>query len=126
MALQVIFIVGTAVAPTFWIFLIFRFLIGTSIGGVMLCCFVLFIELSGKSFRPYVMGLEEVSFILGYFTLPIIAYFIREWRYLQLVTSVPWVLTWSYFWLIPESPRWLISAGKKQEAIQLLTHIAKK
>lgn len=92
----------------------------------MLCSFVLFIELSGKSFRPYAMGLEEVSFILGYFTLPIIAYFVREWRYLQLVTSVPWVLTWSYFWLIPESPRWLITAGKKKEAIQLLTHIAKK
>lgn len=126
MALQIIFIICSAVAPTFWMFLVFRFLIGTSIGGVMLCSFVLLIEMSGKSFRPYAMGLEEVSFILGYFTLPIIAYFVRDWRYLQLVTSVPWVITWSYFWLIPESPRWLITAGKKQEAIELLTYIAKK
>lgn len=126
MVLEVLFIIVSAVAPELWMFLICRFLIGTSVGGVMLCFYVLMVELSGKSFRPYVIGLQEISFILGYFTLPIIAYFIREWRHLQLATSVPWLLTISLYWFIPESPRWLITTGKKQRAIDLLTHIAKR
>lgn len=126
MMVEVIFIIISAVVPKLWMFLICRFLIGTSVGGVMLCYYVLVVELSGKSFRPYVIGLSEVAFVLGYFTLPIIAYFVREWRYLQLATSVPWLLTLSFYWLIPESPRWLITTGRKQEAIELLTNIAKR
>jgi hypothetical protein len=92
----------------------------------MLCCYVMLIELSGKSFRAYIIGLSEISFVSGYFLLPIIAYYVREWRHLQLVTSVPWLLVITYYWLIPESPRWLITVGRKEEAVKILTHVAKK
>lgn len=92
----------------------------------MLSCYVLVIELCGKSFRPYMSGLSEVSLMLSYISLPIIAYFVREWRTLQLVTSLPWIIVAVYYWLIPESPRWLISVGKRKEAIAVLTKIAKK
>lgn len=101
-------------------------MMGATVGGTILCTYVLLIELCGKSFRPYLVGLFEISFITGYMALPIIAYFVREWRYLQLVTSLPWVFVISYYWLLPESPRWLISVGKKKEAIEILTYIAKK
>ncbi|KAL0880246.1 hypothetical protein ABMA27_002703 [Loxostege sticticalis] len=109
-----------------WMFIVFRFLSGSALGGTMLCCFVLLIELSGKSFRPYCMGLSEIAYILGYFLQPIIAYYVREWRHLQLVTCTPWLIVVVYYWLLPESPRWLITVGKKKEAVAVLTHIAKK
>lgn len=83
-------------------------------------------ELSGKSFRPYLVGLTEISYVTGYFAQPVIAYFVREWRYLQLFTSVPWIFVIIYYWIMPESPRWLISVGRKKEAIEILTYIAKK
>ncbi|CAB3226709.1 unnamed protein product [Arctia plantaginis] len=123
---EVVFVAVSAAVPEFWMFVVCRFLIGTMVGGTMLCCYVLVIELCGKSFRPYMSGLSEVSLILSYITLPIIAYFVREWRTLQLVTSLPWVIVATYYWLIPESPRWLISVGKRKEAIDVLTKIAKK
>ncbi|XP_068617442.1 uncharacterized protein [Battus philenor] len=122
----VIFAAVSAVVPEIWMFLICRFLIGTSVGGTMLCTYVLMMELSGKSFRPFLIGLFEISYITGYFSLPIIAYFVREWRYLQLVTSVPWVFVILTYWLLPESPRWLITISKKKEAIDILTTIAKR
>ncbi|KAJ8723271.1 hypothetical protein PYW08_003183 [Mythimna loreyi] len=124
--LDVVFVVLSAVVPNFWMFLSCRFLNGVSIGGSMLACYVLIVELSGKSFRAYVSGFMYITLILTYLTLPIIAYFIRDWRELQLVTSVPWAIVILYYWLLPESPRWLITVGKKKEAIYILTHIAKR
>ncbi|XP_053604363.1 organic cation transporter protein-like [Plodia interpunctella] len=124
--LEAAFVAMSGLVPEFWMFLVCRFLIGAAVGGTMLCGYVLFIELCGKSFRPYVIGLHEISFILGYLLLPIIAYFVRDWRNLQLVTSVPWLMVIVYYWLIPESPRWMITVGKRKEAITLLEFIAKK
>ncbi|KAJ2951121.1 hypothetical protein O0L34_g5509 [Tuta absoluta] len=115
-----------ALSPNLWLFIVCRFFIGMSVGGTMLSAYVLVIELSGKSFRPYVIGLEGIAYVISYFVQPIIAYYVREWRHLLLVTSVPWLLIISYYWLIPESPRWLITVGKKKEAIEILTFIAKK
>ncbi|XP_013173246.1 PREDICTED: organic cation transporter protein-like [Papilio xuthus] len=122
----VIFVIISAVVPEIWMFLVCRFLIGTGVGGTMLCSYILVIELSGKSFRAYLTGLFEISYLTGYLVHPIIAYYVREWRYLQLVTSVPWVFVLLNFWLLPESPRWLITMGKKEEAIRILTTIAKR
>ncbi|CAK1585501.1 unnamed protein product [Parnassius mnemosyne] len=123
---DVIFVATSAFVPELWMFLVCRFLIGTAVGGSMICSYILIIELGGKSFRPYLTGLLEIAYITGYFIHPIIAYFVREWRYLQLATSVPWVFTIINFWLLPESPRWLITVGKKKEAISILTKIAKR
>lgn len=123
---QVLAVAISAIVTEYWMFVVCRFVIGITVGGTIICTYVLIVELSGKSFRPYLVGLSEVSYVTGYMTLPIIAYFIRDWRTLQLVTSLPWLFVGFYYWLIPESPRWLISVGRKNEAIKILTYIATK
>ncbi|VVD00493.1 unnamed protein product [Leptidea sinapis] len=123
---EVIFVAMSAAATELWMFAVCRFLIGTGVGGTMLCCYVIIIELSGKSFRPYLTGLIEISYISAYMSMPAIAYFLEDWRHLQLATSIPFSFSIFYYWLIPESPRWLITMGKKKEAVQLLTYISKK
>ncbi|XP_023954318.1 organic cation transporter-like protein isoform X2 [Bicyclus anynana] len=123
---EVLFVALSAIASKLWMFIALRFFIGTAVGGTMLCCFVILIELSGKSFRPYVTCLSEVSYLISYFTLPIIAYFLRDWRKLQMATSLPWIFVIFYYNLIPESPRWLITKGKTVEAIEILTRIARR
>ncbi|CAG9132749.1 unnamed protein product [Plutella xylostella] len=126
LSVSVISVATSAAVPEFWMFCVLRVCCGVGVGGTMVCCYVLLIEMSGKSFRLYLMALIEASYILGYFLISVIAYFVRDWRHLQLVTSLPWVFVFLYYWAVPESPRWLITAGKKQEAIGLLTRIAKK
>lgn len=123
---EVVFVAISAIVPVFWMFLVCRFLIGVMLGGTMLCCYVLLIELCGKSFRSYLIGLQEIPFIMAYILLPVLAYFVRDWRRLQLVTAIPWVIVVIYYWLIPESPRWLITVGKRKEAIEILTKIARR
>nr|CAD7443349.1 unnamed protein product [Timema bartmani] len=43
----------------------------------------------------------------------------------QLAVSLPSIVLLSYWWTIPESPRWLLTAGRETEAIAILERAAK-
>ncbi|XP_042081406.1 solute carrier family 22 member 13-like [Haplochromis burtoni] len=51
-------------------------------------------------------------------------YGIRNWRLAQLITAVPLAVLIIYIWFIPESARWLLSRGRKEEAKQLIVKAA--
>lgn len=57
--------------------------------------------------------------------LSLIAYLIRDWVYLCLSTSLPFILYYFYWFFLPESPRWLLAKGKYKEALQILETLAK-
>ncbi|XP_077448472.1 organic cation/carnitine transporter 2-like [Stigmatopora argus] len=89
----------------------------------------------------YVLGTETLSprvreffstagsclfFAVGYLLLPLHAYFIRDWRTLQLGITAPGFLLLILWWFIPESPRWLLSRGRVAEAEAILKGAATK
>lgn len=78
----------------------------------------------GTKWRDVISILFHVPFNLGHLTLPVFAYFIRDWHYLQLAISLPTILLISYVWLIPESPRWLLTVGRVQESADVLKKAA--
>ncbi|XP_046326485.2 organic cation transporter protein-like [Haliotis rufescens] len=53
------------------------------------------------------------------------AYLFRDWKTRQLIVSVPAVV-FAYLFFIPESPRWLLKHGKREEAKGVVANIAKK
>lgn len=55
----------------------------------------------------------------------IFAFFIQDWRWLQIGLTIPGVLFLLYWWFIPESTRWLLANNKKEEAIKQIQRIAK-
>lgn len=82
-------------------------------------------EIVGVKWREVVSNLYQIPFNLGHLTLPCFAYFIRDWHYLQLALSLPSVILISYYWLIPESPRWLFAVGRIDEASAVLEKSAR-
>jgi len=50
---------------------------------------------------------------------------LRHWYTLSLATSVPFILLFSYYWIIPESPRWLLSKNRIDEAEAIVQQMAK-
>jgi len=81
-------------------------------------------ELIGSKWRTEVNILAAVPFSIGHCSLAGIAYLTRHWRYLQLAVSIPAVLLLSYIWIVPESPRWLLTTGNTDKAEKIIRHIA--
>ncbi|XP_048755771.1 organic cation transporter protein-like isoform X2 [Ostrea edulis] len=89
--------------------------------------FVIVIELVGPAERLLTANFSKVLYCLGEFLLILLAYVERDWVYLTLWLAIPSVAP-ILFWIpgvIPESPRWLTSRGRTEEATKILTKMAK-
>lgn len=80
---------------------------------------------SGKKYRTILGVLFQIPFNLGQATLGLFGYFIRDWHYFQMAVSIPSVILISYYWLVPESPRWLLTVGRTDESIEVMQKAAK-
>ncbi|XP_063089168.1 solute carrier family 22 member 3 [Cavia porcellus] len=117
--------VVVAFAPNFPVFVIFRFLQGVFGKGTWITCYVIVTEIVGSKQRRIVGIVIQVFFTLGIIILPGIAYFIPNWQGIQLAITLPNFLFLLYYWLVPESPRWLITRKEGDKALKILRRIAK-
>merc|ERR1719249_378053 len=67
----------------------------------------------------------EYFWVLGWLTLALWAYLIRDWRDLVFYTSLPSLISVVLIWLVPESPRWLVAGGRLEEAEEVVRQGAK-
>lgn len=113
---------------TSWrMFCIMFLFIGASQISLYISAFVLGTELLSKTMRVIFATLGAFLFYgIGYMTLPWIAYGIREWRMLLAVLSMTSVVNIPLWWFIPESPRWLITQGRIEEAEAILKDAARR
>ncbi|KAM6357475.1 organic cation/carnitine transporter 2-like isoform 3-T4 [Alca torda] len=115
------------VFSTSWeMFSVFFVLVGMGQISNYVAAFVLGTEILGKSIRVLFCTLGVcIFYAFGYMLLPLFAYFIRDWRMLLLALTLPGLLCIPLWWIIPESPRWLISQGRFQEAEDIIRKAAK-
>ncbi|KAH0947083.1 hypothetical protein HN011_010246 [Eciton burchellii] len=109
-----------AVAPEFISYVIFRLIVGSTTSGVFLVAYVIALEMVGPKKR-LVAGVGcQLFFTTGYILTAGFAYFITNWRMLQIAITMPSIAFLLYWWFIPESARWLLTKGRHQEAKDLL------
>uniref|UniRef100_A0A0E0LM77 H(+)/Pi cotransporter n=1 Tax=Oryza punctata TaxID=4537 RepID=A0A0E0LM77_ORYPU len=117
----------TAFSPNVWVYAALRFVCGFGRSMVGTSAMVLSTELVGKWWRNTVSVAGFVFFTVGFVSLPALAYTFREasWRNMYLWTSLP-SLCYAVllYFLVQESPRWLLVRGRKQEAIEAVRQIA--
>lgn len=114
-----------AFSPSFTIFIILRLFMGILDQGYELPAYSMVSEWFTPRVRPYSFICLLNFWAGGILSLPILAYFIRDWRFLQLTISIPFLLFPSLYWFIPESPRWLMSVGRYEEAETILRNVAR-
>jgi len=117
--------VASAVSPNLWCYVAARFV--TSCGGVglFITCFVISMEFVGPKFRTICGVAIEIPFALGELYIVGLAYLIRDWRDYQLAIGLPFFLFILYLIKIPESVRWLLTKGRRDEAKSVLSNIAR-
>lgn len=125
LVMMVVVGVGQAAIPEYYTFTMLRFVLGASLQGVFLVAYVMAMELVGKKRRVLVGVLAQAFYTIGYFTAAVLAWGIPSWRWLQITMTLPAVLFIPYYWVIPESSRWLISKGRAAEAKVILEKAAK-
>lgn len=123
---EVIAGVMSALSVNIWMYLGSRFLLAMGNAARWGSGFVIVLEIVGSRYRGDLGIGIEFGWALGYAVLPIIAYFVRGFRTLQIILTVPEIVFIFLCWkFVPESPRWQLSSGRFQAAEKSIRHAAK-
>lgn len=121
-----------ALAPNFGWLLVARAIVGFGVGGEISTAVTILAEFCSPKFRGTAAGLVNVgaggfgNFLAPAFGLLIFALFPGEnnWRWLFAVLAVPAFLVVFFRRYVPETPRFLASQGKIDEANKVLSILA--
>ncbi|XP_013887983.1 solute carrier family 22 member 2 [Austrofundulus limnaeus] len=115
-----------AVVPNYVSVLVLRAMFGFSIKGGWMTAYVQLTEMVGVEYRRTVGILFQMIFSIGLLILPLLAYLITDWRWLQVVITAPFALCMLYYRFVPESPRWLMSQKSSPEALKITEAMAQE
>ncbi|CAF3355785.1 unnamed protein product [Rotaria socialis] len=103
-----------------------RFLLACATRGISITAFVIGSEIVGSKQRLFAGIVIKYFFALGELLLLSFAVTIRTWRTLNAVLAVVPVPFIFFYFILPESPRWLVSEQRYDEAELIFHHIAEK
>ncbi|MCL8026098.1 sugar porter family MFS transporter [Nocardioides bruguierae] len=131
LVLSVVFAIGTigcVLSPTWPVLALFRFILGLAVGGASATVPVYLSEVSPAERRGSLVTRNEFMIVSGQFAAFIINAIIYNiwgdydaiWRFMLLVAVLPAFVLFFGMLRMPESPRWLMSQGREDEALAVL------
>ena len=123
--------VGCTISPNAAVMILCRFLLGLAVGGASVTVPTYLAEMSPAESRGKMVTQNELMIVTGQllaFTFnAIIGNMLGEnphvWRYMLPIAAIPAVFLFFGMLRVPESPRWLVSKGKNDEALKVLQKI---
>ncbi|XP_045775640.1 organic cation transporter protein-like [Maniola jurtina] len=120
-----IFGISRAFSPDYSTYLVLHFLEAAFGGGLYSSAYVFAVELVGIKQRVIVSAMCNMTFVVGVVLIAVLAWFVDNWRTYILILYSPAIIVGIYVWFMNESARWLLSKGRKDEAITTLKRAAK-
>jgi MFS transporter, SP family, major inositol transporter len=132
--LAVLFFVGTlggVFAPNLGVMVPSRVILGFAVGGASVTVPVYLSELAPTERRGSLAGRGELAIVIGQALAFIMNAIIGNvwadhagvWRYMLAVAALPAIALFVGMMSMPESPRWLISKGRHDEALSVLLQV---
>lgn len=82
-------------------------------------------ELVGLKQRVIVSAMCNMTFVIGVVLIALLAWFVNNWRMYIIILYTPAIIVGIYVWFMNESARWLLSKGRRDEAVRILKGAAK-
>ena len=137
---------ATGAAHTFTLFLFARFLGGIGIGIASNLSPMYIAEVAPASVRGKLVSLNQLTIVLGILGAQVTNWLIADpipaeftgadilaswngqmgWRWMFWAMTVPAALFFVFSFILPESPRWLASSGKREAALKVFTRMGGK
>ncbi len=133
--------VCSALAPSYAILVLARLIGGLAFGAALVLVPVYIAEIVPAKQRGSMVSLNQLAIVLGFSVAYFSNYYLLDlsksgsdfaqswgvdtnvWRWMLGVESLPALLYFFLLFLIPNSPRWLISKGKESEALSILNKV---
>ncbi|KAJ8716892.1 hypothetical protein PYW07_003519 [Mythimna separata] len=94
--------------------------------GTFSSSYIFATEFVGPKYRVFTSATCSAMFAVGQMVLGGMAWLIEPWRYMILAIHIPCLLIISYYWILSESVRWLLSQKKYDEAKKVLQRVARR
>lgn len=116
--------IGQAFATNYEMFVTFAFLNAIGISGIFPLAFVMGLEMVGKKKRGVAGTVCNYFYSIGVSLLGVAAWLFNNYVVLQLLISIPPMIMFIYYWIVPESVRWLLAKNKNKQAIKIIKKAA--
>ena len=122
---------GCAFSSNITILIVFRFLLGLAVGSASANVPVYIAEIAPSELRGKMVTTAQVMIVSGQFVAfgvnaaltPLGANNAAIWRWMLGLGTIPGIVLWLGMYLVPESPRWLVSQGMMDKALGVLRKI---
>jgi MFS family permease len=108
------------------IYSVSQFMIGLLVNCLYCTAYILLMELTTERYRTNLANLNSYMYVCGELLVAIVYYYSRSWHFLNwfiaFTSLLVLVLSWLY---LPESPAYLISVDRMDEALRTLNKIAR-
>jgi len=135
--------IGTGASATLSWFIFFRIWGGLGIGIASSVSPIFISEVSPAELRGRFVSLNQLTIVIGILLAQIINWLIAKpvpedatdqlireswngqmgWRWMFWAETIPAILFFVFLFAVPESPRWLVKAGRKKRASAILSRI---
>ena len=117
----------TAIATTSMLFISARLIGGLAVGAVSVLSPMYVAEVAPARNRGKLVAIYQLAIVLGILCSYCINFLLHDvennWRWMFATGILPSVLFFTGLFFIPESPRWLYKAGRKEDSLKVLTMI---
>jgi len=119
---------GMALSPSRDLFIFARFCAGISVGMASMLSPMYIAEISPAHLRGRMVAINQLTIVIGILITNLVNYSLRNsgddaWRWMFGLGAVPSALFFAGALFLPESPRWLVRAGKSDKANSILERI---